>query len=104
MGHSKSTYAPRGEGGGGDTLKAYGNVQGEGGDWGKAYVRYRKIANNVGDFSPNINMIKQVCNLLISCLASSTNLSVGFKSMTYKYTSMDEWCQMVVYETRQALQ
>ena len=38
LGHSKSTYAPRG---GGGTLKTYENVQGEGGR-GKTYVRYKK--------------------------------------------------------------
>ena len=53
-----------------------------GGGQGKAYVRYKKIANNVGNFSPHISMIKQVSNLLISCLASSAYLLAGFKSLT----------------------
>ena len=112
-------YAPEG---GRGTLKAYENVQGKVRDQGKAYVRYKKIANSVGDFSLHISMInpfvpnapflyplktsenrklfsyfqgvekgctgnewvKQVSNLLISCLTSSKHLSAGYKSVTSK--------------------
>ena len=72
--------------GGGGTLKAYENVQGEGGHMlhMPSVHMLQKIANSVGDFSPHISMITQVSNLLISCLASSTHLSAGFKSMTCK--------------------
>ena len=55
LGHSKSTYAPIGVGGrvgGGDTLKAYENVQGEGG--GKCTCAMK---NSVGRLSPHISMI-----------------------------------------------
>ena len=44
----------------------------------------KKIANSVDDFSPHISMIKQVSNLLTSCLESSTYLLAGFKSITCK--------------------
>ena len=70
----------RGRGG---TLKACLNVQGKA-DRGKVHERYEKTANSVGAFSPHISMIKQVSNLRISCLASSTHLLAGFKSMTCK--------------------
>ena len=84
-------HAPRGGRDGGGTLKGYKNVQGEGGR-GQAYVRYKKTANSFGDLSPNTTKIKQVSNALISCLASSTHLLAGFKSMTCKLAlSMDEW-------------
>ena len=57
-------------------MKTY---KGRGGSWGKAFVICKKIANGVGNFSPHINTIKQVSNLLISCLASSTHLLEGSK-------------------------
>ena len=75
--HSKSTYAPKRAEGRMKTYKGRG-----GGGRGKAYVRYKKIAISTGNFSPHIIMIKQVSNLLVSCLASSTHLLAGFKSMT----------------------
>lgn len=53
----KNVRSERGEG---DTLKAYKNLQGEGGGRGKAYVRHEKIASSVGGFSPHISTIKQL--------------------------------------------
>ena len=78
--NQKCVRSERGEGG---YPKVYENVQVDGGG-DKAYVRYKKITNGVDDFSSHISMIKQVSNLLISCLASSTHPLAGFKSITCK--------------------
>ena len=59
----------------GGTLKAYENVKGEGVEAKRTYAV--KIANSACDFSHHIGMIKQVSNLLISWLASSTHLLAG---------------------------
>ena len=48
-------------------MKTY-KGRGSGGGRGKADVHFKKLTNSVGDFSPHISMIKQVSNLLISCL------------------------------------
>ena len=44
----------------------------------------KEIANCADDCNPHVSMVKQVSNILISCLASSTHLLAGFKSMTCK--------------------
>lgn len=62
---------------GGATLKAYENVQGEGGR-GKAYVRYKIIADSIGDFSRHIlAWVNNFFDILIFCLASSTDLNLN---------------------------
>ena len=81
-GHLKSTYTPRW--GSSSTLKSNENAQGEEEVEAKHTYTIKKFANSVGDFNPHITMIKQVYNLLISCMASSTHLLAGFESMTCK--------------------
>ena len=82
MGVIQKVCTLREEGGRG-TLKGYKSTSG-GGDRGKAYVSYERIANSVVNFSLRISMIKQVSNHLIFFPGSSTHLLAGFKSMTCK--------------------